>query len=86
MKQGTKLNAVQYAIKNHKKSVVEILSILNGEAPETYLNKVTLFTLPKELLAILNSEEVASLFTSLGQNEGATSSGSATENTEDGEK
>ena len=69
---------VKAAIKNHKKAVIEVLAILDGESPESY--EVNLLTLPKKLLEVANDPEIASLFQSQGQT--VTSSGSATENTE----
>ena len=73
---------VKAAIKNHKKAVIEILAILDGESPDTY--KVSILTLPKKLIEVFNDPDVISLFRSQGQT--VTSSGSATENTEVKEK
>lgn len=58
---------VRLAIKNHKKQVIEILAILDGEDPKTYAEKVNLFTLPIKLLEVLNDPELMSLFTSQGK-------------------
>lgn len=67
--------AAKLAIKNHKKEILLIMAILEGEDPSTY--KPPLLRLPSMLLDILNDPELASLFQST-QTE--TSSGSATEN------
>ena len=69
---------VKPIVKNHKKAITTILAILDGADPETY--EVSLLTLPKKVLEILNDEEVTSLFKSQGQNTEEASSGSASEN------
>ena len=80
VKSGTqKVKLVSAIIKSHKKEVVEILAILDGENPKTYMEKITLFTLPTRLLELLNDPELINLFTSQGQNSDKASSGSATE-------
>ena len=78
------IKAVKVAIKNHKKSVIEILAVLDGADPETYQPSLT--TLPAKLLEILNDPELVDLFSSQGQTEAQTISGSATESTEGGEQ
>ena len=79
---GKRLNAVKLAIKNHKPAVIKILAVLEGETPEEYAEKITLFTLPMKLLQILNDPELLQAFSSQGQTGDATSSGSASESTE----
>lgn len=81
MRDGNKMKAVQLALRNHKKAIIEIMAALDGEKPETY--EVNFLSLPKKLLEVFNDPEVASLFTSQGQTR--TSSGSAMENTEEKE-
>lgn len=76
--QGQKIKAVKYALTNHRKAVIEIMAILNGETVETF--KFNLITLPKMVLDILNDEEIMSLFQS--QDMTKTSSMPATESTE----
>ena len=78
-KSGQTLLAVKAALKNHKKAVIEILAITEGEDPETYKPKV--LTLPAKLLEIFNDPDIIDLFRLQGQ-EDKTSSGSATENIE----
>lgn len=68
--------AVKSAIKNHKRSVITILAVLDGADPETY--KPGLTTLPAKLLEILNDPELTDLFFSQEQTEVQTISGSAT--------
>ena len=81
-----KIKVVKMAIKNHKREVIEIMAVLDGEDPEKHAEKVNLFTLPAKLLEIFNDPDLMSLFTSQGQNEGETISGSATESTEASEQ
>ena len=76
-----KVRIVKIAIKNHKKAVIEIMAVLEGENPKKYAEKVNLFTLPAKLLEIFNDPELMSLFTSQGQKKDETTSGSATEST-----
>lgn len=73
-----KLEVVKLAIKKHKSEVIHIMAVLDGEDPSTYRPGV--FTLPKKLLEILNDPELSELFT---LQDSVTSSGSATENTEE---
>ena len=56
-----KLKLAAYIIKNHKKSVTEILARLDGEDPETY--SFNLLTLPKKVIEMLNDPGLADLFT-----------------------
>ena len=75
-----KIDLIKTALKKHKKAVIEILAILDGETPETY--EVNLVTLPMKALEVLNDPMVASLFQSQGQMMPDQSSGSAMENIE----
>lgn len=74
---------VKPLIKGHKKEVIEIMAVLEGETTEKYKEKVNIFTLPAKLLEILNDKELMSLFTLQGQKTDETTSGSATESTEE---
>ena len=80
-----KIKIVKTAIKNHKREVVEILAILEGENPDKYSEKINLFTLPAKLLEIFNDPDLMSLFTSQEQKT-ETSSGSVTESIEASEQ
>ena len=75
---GKKAKAIKYALKTHKKAVLTAMAVLEGENPDTYAP--SLLRLPQMLLEVFNDPEVMALFPS-GQT--VTSSGSATENTED---
>lgn len=80
IKDGNKIKAVKLAIKNHKKAIITIMAILDGAKPEEY--EVNILTLPAKLLEVFDDPDVVSLFQLQGT---VTSSGSATENTEDEE-
>lgn len=60
-----KLKAAAYVIRNHKKSVIEILARLDGAEPSEY--SINLLTLPKKVLDVLSDPEITSLFTSQAQ-------------------
>lgn len=75
---GTPTSAVKLAIKNHKKSVIQILATLEGVPVEQY--HCNIFTLPIALLDILNDKDLMNFFSSQGQTTVVNSSGSATEN------
>lgn len=59
-----KLDVVRYMLKEHKKSIIEILAILNDVEYEEYVKEVNVLTLPATLLEILNDKEMNKLFTS----------------------
>lgn len=81
---GTKLEAIKYALKEHKGSIVEILARLDGKEPKKYEGNI--ITMTKSLIEITNDEELMSFFTSQGQTTEKKSSGSVTENTEEEKK
>lgn len=77
-----KIQIIKMAIKRHKRAVLAIMAALEGETPETY--EVSFVTLPAKMLELFSDPQLVSLFHS--QSQTATSSGSATENTEGEEK
>lgn len=76
------IRAAATAIRNHKSEVIQILARLDGVPVEEY--RVNLLALPVKVVRLLNKPEVQELFTGAEQMTAAVSSGSATENTEDG--
>lgn len=56
---------VEAMLKRHPKEVIEVMAALNEKNADEF--EVNLLTAPKLLLDILNDPEVASLFTSQGQ-------------------
>ena len=81
LKNSTPIKAVQFAVREHKKAVIEILARLDGAEPDEY--KVNLIQIPIKLLKLLNDPQVQELFSSQDQQTAAASSGPATENTEE---
>ena len=77
---------IKPAIKNHKREIIEVLARLENQPVEEYEKTVTLLTLPKQVLDLVNDPEVQNLFQSQGETPVTTlaSSSSATENTEAG--
>lgn len=71
------------AIKGHTSEVIAILAALEHTPVEDF--KCNLMTLPLQILNVLNDEDLRSYFLSYAGTEDMTSSGSATENTEDEE-
>lgn len=74
---ASKMDAVKYLLKEHKKEVLTVMAIIEGENPDEY--EPTIIEIPVKLLALLNDPDIKLLFPSL---ETVTSSGSAMENTE----
>lgn len=83
VKNKNNIRAIKIALKKHARAVIEIMAVLKGKDVATY--KPTLFELPALLLELLNDEDVINLFTLQGQRTESASSGSALENTADGE-
>ena len=75
---------IKMILKNHKKSILEIMAYIDGEDPATYNPGV--LTLPVRLLELFNDEEFMELFQSQGQKLSDLSSGPATEATQEKEK
>ncbi|MCQ2106551.1 MAG: hypothetical protein MJZ26_12255 [Fibrobacter sp.] len=78
------INAVQRAIKNHKKSVLQIMATMEGVPVEEY--ECSFFSLPIKLLELANDKELIKFFSMQGQTEPSVTSGSAMEITEALEK
>lgn len=72
---------IKALIKNHKKSIIEILATIDGVPVEQY--DVNVFTLPIKLLELLNDKELMSFFTSQELTEEQTSSTSPVVNIEE---
>lgn len=61
-KGGDKLTIAKTIIKGHKKSIIEILAILDGVPVDEY--EVGLFALPIKVVEILNDKDLISFFQS----------------------
>lgn len=81
-KGNTYLKLASYILKEHKKEILDMYEPLTKESRE----EATPVKLIKLILDIVNDKEITSLFFSQSQDEALKSSGSATENTEDGLK
>lgn len=81
LRSNNKGKAIKLAIKNHKKSVIEVMAILEGVSVSEY--HCNLLTLPLLLLKVLNDPELVSFFSSQAEIISQNTSGSATESTED---
>lgn len=68
---------VQYLLREHKQSVLEILASMNRKTVADY--HFNIITLTRDLLELLNDEELVTVFQSQGQKKQDGSFGSATE-------
>ena len=59
---GRRAAIIKLIIKNHKKSIIEILAAIDGIPVEEY--HVNVFTLPLKLIDLFNDQELISFFTS----------------------
>lgn len=77
---GSKIvDIVKVILRNHKKAVLKILALLDGEDPKTYAPSV--LEIPAKLISLFNDPAFADFFPSQGQSPEETSSGSAMVNT-----
>lgn len=75
---GNKMGMVKRLLSEHKREILHVLAYIEGVEPETY--EPSLIEIPKLLIELLNDPDLLSLFQS---QDTVTSSGSATENTEE---
>lgn len=61
MKNASRLEIVQYIIRNHKEPIMQVMAILEGVPFEDYHCNV--LTLPATLLELFNTPEISKLFT-----------------------
>lgn len=73
------IKVVQYLLKEHKKEVIDVIAILHRTTPDKL--EFNIATLTKDLVELLNDEEIMAVFRSQGQIMEASST-SATENIE----
>lgn len=81
---GDKIKAIHVMLKNHSKSVIEMLAALEREDPATYSPSIV--TLPMKLIELFNDPEVNELFFSQEQTKEENSSSPVMENTEGSQK
>lgn len=58
---------VKVALKNHKKEIIQILATVDGKTYEEYAETVNVFTLPGQILELVNDPQFKNLFTSQRQ-------------------
>lgn len=58
---------VKVALKNHQKEIIEILATVNGQTYDEYAETVNIFTLPGQILELVNDPQFKDLFTSQRQ-------------------
>lgn len=75
-----RLKLVKHIIKEHKKSIIEILAALDGVPVKDY--KANIVSMMKDILYIVNNDELMEVFYSQGQETDESAFGSAMENTE----
>lgn len=78
------LFSVKYALKNHKKEILEILAIMNCEDPDTF--NPGFWELPKMVFEVLDDENVRSLFQSQQMKKSNDSSFAVMQNTKETEE
>lgn len=81
---STPMKYIKPVLKNHKKEIIAILARIEDQPVEEYEKTVTVFTLPKQVLDLINDSEVQNLFTQQVQTPitQLPHSGSVTANTE----
>lgn len=77
---GNKMEVMKYLLKAHKKEVLTVLALINGEDPNNY--EPSLVELPLMVMELFEDPNVMRLFGLQDQNKENASSGPATENTE----
>jgi hypothetical protein len=67
-------------LKSHKADVIAILAAINSKAPEEYAEGLTIMSLTRDLLSVINDPELVGFFTSAAASatEGATSGSTST--------
>jgi hypothetical protein len=82
--QAQPIQYISPMIKNHKPELIQILARLDNKTVEEYNKTLTLISLPKQILEMINDPEVQNLFQLQEENPAipSASSSPATENTE----
>lgn len=78
-----RMDAIKIALKKYKKDVITIMAILEGESYEQYCSHLNVMTLPAKIVEIFNDKDLLALFGLEAPKDLATSSGSASENTQE---
>lgn len=75
-----RIEAVKILLNENREDIVKIMAILNETPVEDF--HYNLLTLPSMILQVMNDKEMLSFFSTQGETDSATSSGSVMENTE----
>ena len=81
-KDANKISIVKYILKEHKRSIIEILAAIDRKSYEEYAESMNLLTLPVKVIELINDKELADFFQQQSQMINNENSGFATENTE----
>ena len=79
---GTRIKAVSYALRNHKKEVIAIIAALHRQEPDKV--EFNIASLGIDLLELFNDKALQEVFSLQSQTTSSEFSGSATESTEEG--
>ncbi len=72
---GDRVGSIKYALKNHSRSVLTILAIMDGVDVDEY--ECNMMTLPAKIINLLNDPDIATLFQLQDQKEEPIYSGPA---------
>ncbi len=81
-KSGKTIKFAVSILRNHPKVIIKILAALNQSTPEEFADKITLTSLPKMLMELVQDSDLMDLFKSQGQTGAAKSSGSVSASAE----
>ena len=77
------IKTIKTLIKEGKHEIVSIMAVIDGKSYDEFVKTLDLLTLPVMLYQTFNDEALQAVFTSQAQQMGVTSSGLATETTEE---
>ena len=80
-KNSTMAEVAAYIAKNHKDSVIDMLTILSGKTRNEYVENMSVLSLVQDVIYMFNEPELQELFTGQAQSEGGGHSGPATATT-----
>lgn len=80
------IETIKLLIKEGKHEIISIMAIIDGKSYDEFVETLDLLTLPVMLYQTFNDEALQSVFISQAQATGVTSSGLATETTEENGK
>ena len=84
--ENNKMAIIKAILKDHKKSIIEILATMEGMSVDEFMTKLNILTLPYKVLSLFNDKELISFFIYAGSMGDVLSSFESAENTEDQEE